>query len=570
MDPALYEAIHGLDVARLPKWIDATFGRAARGLRLGTTGLRATFSLVTNPIRDAFTGYLQSATRDNPARYFGEQVRATANEALRMFGRKSPYSDLFRRLGGEQALAFGFDTRHTRRAVRELFSGKGWKGRAVRVLSTPIEHLRDLLQFPESATRIAELRRVAESVGYKPGATVTLDQMLQMLAAAKRVTVDFTAAGTWARSVNQVVPFFNASLQGARSFGRTLRERPLATVLKALATRTIPTLLLWNAHKDEDWYRDMPWRERFSYWWLPVGEHELVAVPRVYDWDNGFSVLPEAILDSLHREDPEAALQALGHFFSTTPAQYLPWSPVGGFRWGIAGENPLLGEALEQASNRDSFTGQKIVPEGERDLPAEEQVAPYTSGLARFAGRALGWSPRRIDHALRGFTGGLAHDTADLADAIGKVFTGKDPGVGMRGPSRGEFKDVPIVGSALGRRGGREGIGSLAVERLYDALGAAREREASRERDETPEERLRRLTLEDAGRAVKWLRVLQGAATSQGERQSIQREIRSIAEKAMAQAGRRRFLGEAKAAEQRARAAATPAGSGRRILRPVR
>lgn len=568
VDPAVYEAIHGLDVARLPAWVDATFGRAARTLRLGTTGLRATFSLVTNPIRDAFTGYLQSTHRDNPAKYVAEQTRATANEALRLFGKDSPYSDLFRRLGGEQALPLGQDTRHTRRAVRELFSGRGWKGRAVRVVSTPIEHLRDLLQFPESATRVAELRRAADAVGWKPGASITVNQMLQMLTAAKRVTVDFTAAGTWARSVNQVIPFFNASIQGARSFGRTMRERPLAAVLKGVTARTLPALLLWWKNKDEDWYRDMPWREKFSNFWLPVGDSELVAVPRVYDWDNAFSVLPEAILDSIYRQDPEAAAQAVGNLFSTSPLQYLPWSPTEGFRWGIAGENPLLGEALEQASNRDTFTGQRIVPEGEKDLPAREQAAPYTSGIARFIGDRLGWSPRRIDHALRGFTGGLVHDTADLIDALGRLFTGKDPGIGMRGPSRGEFKDVPVVGAALGRRGGREGIGSLAVERLYDALGEARKGEASREARETPEARLRRLTLEDAGRAVKWLRVLQGAASTQAERQAIQREIRSIAQQALGQAGRRRFLREAKEAEDRARAATSAAGGGRRILRP--
>lgn len=568
VDPTVYEAIHGLDVARLPAWVDATFGRAARALRLGTTGLRATFSLVTNPIRDAFTGFLQSTTRDNPARYFAEQTRATANEALRILGKDNPYSDLFRRLGGEQALPLGQDTSHTRRAVRELFSGRGWKGRAVRVVSTPIEHLRDLLQFPESATRVAELRRAADAVGWKPGGPITVNQMLQMVTAAKRVTVDFTAAGTWARSVNQVIPFFNASIQGARSFGRTMRERPLAAVLKGVTARTLPALLLWWQNKDEDWYRDMPWREKFSNFWLPVGDAELVAVPRVYDWDNAFSVLPEAILDSIYRKDPEAAIQAVGNLFSTSPLQYLPWSPTDGFRWGIAGENPLLGEALEQASNRDTFTGQRIVPEGEKDLPAREQAAPYTSGIARFIGDTLGWSPRRIDHALRGFTGGLVHDTADLVDALGRLFTGKDPGVGMRGPSRGEFKDVPVVGSALGRRGGREGIGSLSVERLYDALGEAREREASREERETPEQRSRRLTLEDAGRAVKWLRVLQGAASTQAERQAIQREIRSIAQQALGAQGRRRFLREAKGAEDRARAATSGGAGGRRILRP--
>lgn len=560
VDPNVYEALHGLDMARLPKVLDWTLGRVARGLRLGTTGLRAAFSLGTNPVRDAATGWLQSTTRDNPLRYFGEWSRSLANEAARTFaGKDNPYSDLFARLGGSMAQPLGIDTRQTRRAAKELFSGKGWKGRAVRIVRSPIEHFRDFLQFPEAATRVAELRRVAEAAGYKPGGPISLDQSLAMLIAAKRVTVDFTAAGTWARSVNQVVPFFNASIQGARSFARAYRESPLRTTLVGL-TRTALALGLWNLHKDEDWYRDMPWREKFSFFWIPVGD-ELVGIPRVYDWDNAFATLPEAIVDAMYREGPHEVLAALGHIVETSPLQYL--TPQ-----GALGANPLIGTGAEVLSNRDFYTGKSIVPENEQRLPKEEQAAPYSSGVARWLsehglGEYANLSPREIDHTLRGMLGSAPHDLLGGIDAV----LGTHLGMGARAGER-EFKDVPVIGQAFGRRGGKEGVGSRAVEDLFDSLAKARQTEASKKREEQPQERERRLALEDAAKAVKWLRVAQGGASTQAERQAIQREIRSLARRALAAPVGVRFSDEAKEAEYRGRAATSPPPPKRRILRP--
>lgn len=555
VDPRLYEAMHSLDIARLPKALDLTFGAAARALRLGTTGLRAAFSLGTNPVRDMATSYLQSTTRDNPFKFAAEYARSWGNEAARLFGKQNPYSDLFERLGGQMAQPLGVDTRQTRRATRELFAGKGWKGRVVRVVRSPIEHFRDFLQFPESAARVGELRRMAQAVGWKPGGPITLDQSLAMLIASKRVSVDFSAAGTWARTVNQLVPFFNASLQGTRSFARAFRNDPVRATLKGL-TRTLLGLGLWAANKDEEWYRDMPWRERFSYFWIEVGD-ELIAIPRAFDWDNIFATLPEAILDAISTKDPRAGQEWAKHIVETTALDYL--TPT-----GILGANPLAGTTAELLANEDFFTGKSIVPESQRRRPAREQVAPYTSGIARFLGDTLGWSPRKVDHAIRGLTGSAVHDLLGVAD----VATGTRLGLGSR-KSRGTFKDVPVVGQAFGRRGGKEGIGSVAVEDLFDALRAARELQESTEHRETPRERLRRLALQDAATAIKWLRQLQGEAETLREQQAIQREIRSIAQRALAAPPGARFTGPAEQAERRARAVASPPGAPRRILRPA-
>lgn len=50
--PDLYRVLMAVDKpAKLPALLDQTMGRVARAIRLGTTGLRPGFSLLTKPIR---------------------------------------------------------------------------------------------------------------------------------------------------------------------------------------------------------------------------------------------------------------------------------------------------------------------------------------------------------------------------------------------------------------------------------------------------------------------------------------------------------------------------------------
>ena len=520
----LWDGVESMDVHRLPKAFDLVFGTPSRALRLGATGLRPAFALSTNPMRDFFVGYMQSKTTDNPATWAKEWGKSFGESFAAQFGGEFTYHDLFRRLGGEMAQPLGIDTRQTKRAAKELFTADSFKGRTVRVLKSPVDHLRDLLQFPENATRIAEVRRMAKQVGYKPGGPITLDQSLQMLTSGKRVSIDFTASGSWTRQINQVMTFFNASIQGTRSFMRAMKENPQKTTMKALASRTLPALTLWWMNKDEGWYVDMPWREKFSYFWIDPGGGELLAVPRAFDWDNTFSVMPEAVLDSIYRENPEGIAAAFGHIFETSPLGYI-------YAW----ENiPAITVPLELATNKSFFKDSPIVPLGQQNMPAPEQVAPYSSGIARWAGKVLDVSPRQVDHAIRGFTGGLVHDAAGWVDWTVSAVTGEQPGIGFRSPSRGTWKDFPVYGQATGRRGGKEGIGSKAVNRLFDDLHEARLVEGSTERDETGEERAYRMRLEDASIAIKFLRKIQGhASLTSDQSQELQKELRRIATEAV-------------------------------------
>lgn len=425
VDPRLYDTLESLQTYSLKQALpgipylgaalDLLLGAPARMFRLGTTGLRPAFSLVTNPARDVAT--LLAQTSSNPAK-----VAAMYPAALAEAIRGGPYKSAFFDLGAHLGQPLGLDIGHTQRVSKELFHG-----RIMRVVRNPVDHLRELLSITESAPRIAELRAVADDIGWRPGTPMTPNQAVQLALAAKRVTVDFSAAGDVSRILNQSIPFYNPALQGMRSFARAFKNNPAKATLVGLTLFTGPALALWWKNKDEEWYKALPWRERYLYSNFDDGKN-VWRIPRPFEWGNAFMVVPEAILDSWYRQDPEAARKAVGHIFEST-------NPI---------DLPVIAKiAKEQWSNRIEFWDRPIVPRGEDDLPPSEQVGPYTSRLAIGINKAFpDLSPRRVDAAIRGYFGGLGTDMMDL---LGLGATRQD--------RQWEGSDFPVFGTLV-RRGG--------------------------------------------------------------------------------------------------------------------
>ena len=527
VDFELFDSLAGMDMFYLPRVLDLMLGAPARLFRLGTTGLRPAFSLVTNPLRDVQTFFAQSRSSANPAsmmvnwlQALGESVALSATDNPRL----APFLDAFHRLGGEMALPLGQDTRQTRRAVQELF-----EGRPVRILRHPIDHVRDLLQIPESATRAAELRLRSKQMGWSPGQPMSIRQSMQLLLDAKRVTTDFTSAGSMSKKVNQVVPFFNATIQGSRAFVRAFRDNPTRAIL-AGAAMTLFSLWRWWELKDEEWYNDLDYSSRFLYWYFPSEDPNgpVYLIPRPFDWGNTFSVIPEALADAWYRDDPEQFTAALGHVFETTSP--IAFDNIGGFYF----PTDLLGvpgsAMMEQAANYDFFFDTPIVPKREEGMPVEEQVGPFTSIAAQAIGRATGTSPRRIEHLVRSFTGGLGPDILQGADPV-LLALGVDDQVQAIERER-EFSDVPVVGR-LAKRGGREGTTGRSVDKFYDVLEEYQRGQRSERSPETEEVRQVRLMMTDAQRALSALYKVRNALPKADARAEIHKAIREIAQEAV-------------------------------------
>lgn len=500
----LYATLNGLDLYRLPKVIDLFFGAPARAFRLGTTGLRPSFSLVTNPLRDVQTLLMQSQAK-NPAKLMTNYVRAMIDglNPKQIAGKMPEMLDMYHRLGVSQSQPLGADEAITTKAASQAF-----QGRTRRIVTSPVNALREIFGVPEAMPRMAEMRTVMDAAGIKPGDPITFDQAVEIGLAGKQATVDFSAAGKFGKVANQMIPFFNANIQGNRSMVRSFQRSPTGTVLKGLTAFALPTLALWWANKDEEWYKETPEREKNAYWHFNVGD-KIIMIPRAQEWGGMFSSLPEGIANSWYQKDPEGFTASMGYLFDLiTP----PVEPV------------AIKAAHEQWANQIEFFDRPIVPKSEENLPPSEQYNEYTSAISKWLGKQLPDkkilgipinSPRRIDAAIRSIGGGLASDLAQSTNTVAGVDREK------------EESDLPIIGRIF-RRGGTTGSSSKSLDKFYEKLDQAKKLVASKEREATEHEKEDLKKLQDAADAMSNLKKEKSSQTN-ADRYLLTRMIRGIA-----------------------------------------
>lgn len=504
----------GYNIAGLPvlEWV---LGKPAALFRLGTTGLRASFGLLWNPTRDLQTFYLNTRSRANPFILFREWFYGVVGSGLRFASGERvnwTYVDLFYRLGINMAQPLAQDIGHTARTARRI------GGRRIFTIGRPgawLDLFRDLFQVPEAAPRVAEIKLVAKQIGLMPGQPMSVDQALLLIAAGKQVTVDFTAAGEFTRVWNRIAPFHNVAFQGPRASLRAMRRDPYVFWAKGFSMIAL-ALWQWWEHKDEEWYRDMPIREKFMHWHVPFewkGRPELVRLPISFETGMIFKALPEMLLDAWYHQDPEAVRAFMGLMFdSFTPNTY----PV------------ILSAAVENLQNRDSFFDRPIVPQGElHGRRPHQQYDEYTTRASVFIAKlfegkplpeGLKWlkSPRRIDHILDSVAGGAARDYVRLAEGV--------VGVGTGPRQVDEPASLPVIGRAI-QRGGPAGVRSRWIEEAYNIL----EELDQNSFEETSEEREMRLLFQDGTRALTNLYASRRLVTTAEEQRALSAEANRLA-----------------------------------------
>jgi len=454
VDPDLYETLDGLQafslknafpsLPGLSRALDLLVGGPARTFRLGTTGLRGSFGLVTRPLRNLPLLLIQGNVKNPAAAAASWPVETAGILRAAINRRESPYAQAFRDLGAESGQPLGLDMGYTTRVSDGLFHG-----RILTTVKHPLDHLRQLFHLPDTGLRVAALRSKAREIGWTPGTPISPDQAVQMGLEGKRALVDFTASGEVSRVLNQAIPFYNPIIQHVRGFGRAFEQHPVRTTLLGLGLLTAPTLYNWWRNKDKEWWSALPWRERSMFTYVDDGKH-LWRISRPYEYGEAFMVMPEALLDSWYRQDPAAVEQGLSSVFHESNPLDWPASIRG---------------LKEQWQNRIAFWNRPIVPPSEEKLTPGQQVGPYTTRLARTLGQAFpSVSPRRVDAAVNAYFGGAADDALNLLGL----------GASTRGRQK-ELSDIPVLGT-LWRRGGEFNAQNEHVLDFWDAYNGLQQK----------------------------------------------------------------------------------------------
>lgn len=230
--------------------------------------------------------------------------------------------------------------------------------------------------FWESSTRMGEYMKARKN-------NLSMEEAAR---AAREVTIDFSRSGRLGEQVNQIIPFFNACLQGGDKMVRLFREDFTGTSLKVFKYIVLPSLLIMAMNWDEDWYKDLDPDIKNNYWCL--GRN--IRIPKPQEAGVLFGSGIEALFQQAAGKDKDAVSNFLKAFSSNMLPNVLP---------------TLMLPLIEWSANYSFYKGRPIVGNKYSRLPDELQYNDYTSELSKGIGSALKVSPMKIDNLVRGYTG---------------------------------------------------------------------------------------------------------------------------------------------------------------------
>ncbi|WP_324037940.1 LPD38 domain-containing protein [Aeromonas caviae] len=203
--------------------------------------------------------------------------------------------------------------------------------------------------------------------------------------------------------MNQLLPFFNARVQGLGKLTRELRDNPRA-IAKRAGMITAASLALLVHNWDDERYEGLPDWDKDANWHFWLGEHHW-RIPKPFEIGVLFGTIPERMVRALGDKDTgaqfgKAVARAIGDTFALNPTPQ------------------LVKPMVEAAFNYDSFRGGPIDGPQDLNVQAEARYNEQTSLLMRELGELTGFSPKQLEHLVIGYTGTMGSYVMAAADGL--------------------------------------------------------------------------------------------------------------------------------------------------------
>lgn len=203
--------------------------------------------------------------------------------------------------------------------------------------------------------------------------------------------------------MTQVLPFFNARVQGLGKLTRELRDNPRA-IAKRAGMITAASLALLAHNWDDERYEGLPDWDKDANWHFWLGDHHW-RIPKPFEIGVLFGTIPERMLRALGDKDSgaqfgKAVARAIGDTFALNPTPQ------------------LVKPMVEAAFNYDSFRGGPIDGPQDLNVQAEARYNEQTSLLMRELGELTGFSPKQLEHLVIGYTGTMGSYVMAAADGL--------------------------------------------------------------------------------------------------------------------------------------------------------
>ena len=431
VDPDLFKAIQGLnseDVGIIMKVVSMP----AKLLRAGAT-LSPDFT-VRNPLRDQFTAMVYSNYGFVPGI---DLIRGT----FELFKKGDVYN-LWKASGGEHSMLVSMDRDYLQKNFKDILKSKG--AQALDYVKNPIELLRTLSEIGEQGTRLGEMKRGLEALAKRKATSPT-----EVAYSTREVTLDFARIGAKTKAVNLLVSFWNSNVQGTDRMIRAFKEKPFKTLFKVLMGITLPSILLYLANRDDERWDEIPgWQK--DLFWIVLTPNHIIRIPKPFELGVLFGSVPERILEFMDKKDPKMLEELKNSVANGATPGFIPTTLL-----------PII----ENISNYSFFLDRPIVPQGKEDLPPEAQYGAYTSEVAKLIGKALEYSPSKVDNLIQGYAGGLGKYGVNVIDGVlkgtGITYEPVEPAKSI--------EDLPVIKAFMIKP--PTGSSSESVNRVYEMYG---------------------------------------------------------------------------------------------------
>jgi len=472
--------------------VEKIMGGASRGVRLGATGINASFIFVRNAMRDMFTLAVQSEkglmTPFGTITGLISEILDTAGknspEMLKKFGIDPKMADLYKRTGTVVSTMAGFDNQ-AMKAQTALLESSVKKNVFTFGFKHPIYGMRLAFSAMENASRIAEFKAVYDSVLKETNDPE--EAIIRAGRAAQDVTTDFARGGKMGKALNKIIPFYNAGVQGINKLYRTLGgeekltgyyktddksympkyekdaygRTKLATkyMMKMVSWVTSMSLLSYLMRDDEKW-KDLNMHDRANYFHFWTGSNH-IKIPAPFLIGAIFHGGMQTALLHVNKKDEKAIEEYINYMLQEQFSDVL----IDPRR--VA----LLGTYFRVKENKD-YAGRNIEPKYAREvLHYEDIMKPWTTTPAKKLAKIMPvgeLSPVQLEYIMNDLSGGTYNRVFRTFEDMSKLY--------MSGKNVWGRKDLlPIVGTLFAKD---SPMNNKHTARFFNALEEARKKDS--------------------------------------------------------------------------------------------
>ncbi len=435
VDPEIKKVIENVAPYQL-NTLEKIVAMPKRVFQATTTGLSAPFALA-NYVKDQVGSAINSKriiATHSPNNIFSGIFQATKDFGVT--NNNEMWQKFIAHAGDTTQYDLTRGTKSAKRLSRELRRGE--IGFVANRITSPLKSLEDLIAITEKSTRYQNFRGMYKSLIKKGGNES--DALREATLAAWQNSVDFNRYGNWGKTLNLLIPYFNSGIQGSRQLVRSFKNRPIATSIKSIATVGLPIagVTAWNLSDPERkaiYDNISEFEKENGLVIIPPGPlsqnkdgtYNVWKIPLTQGYNQLFGGVRRAMETYSDKEPTDFGAIALDIIGAVSgPIQTRGGLAKTGSSLIPQGVKPII----QQAANKDFFTGKDIVPDFIENattkdgspIPEEKKAFKYTSGSAKAIGRLLGKSPIRVEKFLKDTFGKVGQYGENAADnALAKL-----------------------------------------------------------------------------------------------------------------------------------------------------